>query len=306
VIGAAELVSVRATVTDQVSTGDASGRLGEPGLHPLGVGEVLDTAIKLYRGNAVTMWKIVGVVLIPLAVLQLVVLAASLPSGASVHNGTLYTSTGTLSTPAAGILAQSVLGLLAILAVNGALALCLVDSYLGHPLSWSRSLGTAFRRFGSLLGLAILFMIAIVIAFILVILPGIWLSVAWSVAVPALMVERIGAVKALRRSFRLVRGRWWATFGALLVATIMLLVVVFLVGLVFNALSFSSLGLYLVMHGVSTVVSGLITYPFIGAVVAVIYIDQRVRKEALDLELLAGTSGPGASEGSLHAVPEAG
>jgi hypothetical protein len=150
---------------------------------------VLDTAIKLYSRNAVTMWKIVGVVVIPLAVLQILVLAASLPSGAFVHDGTLYTSAGTLSAPAVGTLAQSVLGLLAILVVNGALALCLVDSYLGRPLSWSRSLQAAFGRLGALLWLAIIFAIAIVIAFILIILPGIWLSVAWAVAVPALMVE---------------------------------------------------------------------------------------------------------------------
>jgi hypothetical protein len=86
----------------------------------------------------------------------------------------------------------------------------------------------------------------------------------------------------------------------------MLFVVLFLVGLIFGALSGSSLGLYLVMHGVSTVVSALIAYPFIGAVVAVIYIDLRVRKEALDLELLAGSSGSEATPGSSAAVPEAG
>jgi hypothetical protein len=294
------------TVTDPVSTGGTRGNLREPGLRPLGVGEVLDTAIKLYSRNAVTMWKIVGVVIIPLAVLQQVILAASLPSGAYVHDGTLYTSTGTLSTPAAGTLAQSVLGLLAIIVINGALALCLVDSYLGHPLSWSRSLGAAYGRLGALLWLAIIFTIAIVIAFVLIIVPGIWLSVAWAVAVPALMVEGIGAVTALRRSFRLVRHRWWATFGSLFVATIMLFVVLFLVELVFGALSFSSLGLYLFMHGVGTVISALIAYPFLGAVVAVIYIDLRVRKEALDLELLAGSSGSGATAGSPPAVPEAG
>ena len=267
---------------------------------------MLDTAIKLYSRNAVTMWKIVGLVVIPLAVIQILVLDASLPSGAFVHDGTLYTSSGTLSAPAAGTLAQTVLGFLAILVVNGALALCLVDSYVGHPLSWSRSLQAAFRRIGALVWLAIIFGIAIVIAFILIILPGIWLSVAWAVAVPALMVEGIGAVAALRRSFRLVRHRWWATFGALFVATIMLFVVLLLVGLVLGALAGSSLGLYLVVHGLSSVISALIAYPFIGAVVAVIYIDLRVRKEALDLELLAGSSGLSANSGSTSALPEAG
>ena len=68
------------------------------------------------------------------------------------------------------------------------------------------------------------------LGFIALILPGIWLVMVWSVAVPALMFEHVGGFKALGRSFDLVRGRWWATFAALLVAVIMLFVVLFVVG----------------------------------------------------------------------------
>ena len=53
----------------------------------------------------------------------------------------------------------------------------------------------------------------VVLATLALIVPGIWLFVSYSVAVPALLLERIGPVEALRRSFRLVRGRWWPTRG---------------------------------------------------------------------------------------------
>ena len=264
-------------------------------LRPLGVGEVLDAAIKLYTRNAVTMWKIVAVVIVPVAIINQIVIGSSLPSGAFVSGGTLYTPTGTLGTPAAGVITELVLGVLAVLTVNGALALCVVDAYIGSPLDWRESLQAAVGRLGSLLWLSILFGVLVVLGFIALVLPGIWLVTVWSVAVPALMFEHVGGFKALGRSFDLVRGRWWATFAELLVAVIMLLVVLFVVGLIFrgieSGLSVGSTGLWLALNALSTIVGAMIAYPFMASVIAVIYTDLRVRKEGLDLELLAGALG---------------
>jgi hypothetical protein len=265
-------------------------------LRPLSVGEVLDAAIKLYTRNLVTMWKIVAVVIIPVAIIQQLVIGLSLPSDAFVLNGTLYTFSGSLGTPAAGIIAELVLAFLAVLVVNGALSLAMVDAYVDQPLNWRQSLSAAVSRLGALIPLTIVLIVVLVIAYVLVIIPGIWLSVAFCVAVPAVMFEKASALEAMRRSWGLVRKRWWATFGALLVAIIMLVVVELVIGLVFSGiqsgLKVGSVGLWLTIRGLSTVVVDLIAYPFIAAVVSVIYIDLRVRKEALDLELLAGGFGP--------------
>ena len=56
---------------------------------------------------------------------------------------------------------------------------------------------------------------------LLLVIPGIWLFVMYAVAVPALLLERVGPVQSLKRSYRLVKGRWWATFGTLLVSTVL-------------------------------------------------------------------------------------
>lgn len=261
-------------------------------LRPLGVGEILDTSIKLYAGNARTLLTITAAVVVPLAILQELIVAGALPSGAFVRGGILYTATGSAATTS-GFVARVVLGLIGQLIVNGALALCAVDVYIGRPLSAADSLRTAAGRLAGLLWLAIAFGIVVSIAFVLILLPGIWLSVMWSIAVPALMFERLGGVRALRRSFSLVRHRWWATFAELLVGFIMLAIALFVVGLILgavqSALGVDSVGLWLVFAALTTIVSNLIAYPFIGTLVAVIYIDQRVRKEALDLELMAGS-----------------
>ncbi len=264
-------------------------------LRPLGVGEVLDAAIKLYTRNAVSLWKIVAVLIIPIGIINQVVIGASLPSGAYVSAGTLYTPTGTLGTPAGAQITEIVLSVLAALVVEGALAISLVDAYIGQPLDWRESLRAAVGRLGALLWVAILVGVGVTIGFILLFVPGVWLAVAWTVAVPALMFERVSGFKALSRSFELVRGRWWATFAELLCAVIMLFVVVFVVALIFRGietgLSVNSIGPWLALNWLGSMIADLISFPFIAAVIAVVYIDLRVRKEALDLELLAGTLG---------------
>jgi hypothetical protein len=276
----------------------------------MGIGEVLDAALKLYFNNMGKLMTLVAVVLVPVVIINEIVVGASLPSGAFVSGGTLYTPTGTLGTPAAGVITSIVLTVLGSLIVNGALSLCLVDAFIGKPLGWRDALREAASRLGALLWLAILFSVLVILGFIALILPGIWLVTIWSVCIPALMFEHVGGFKALGRSFDLVRGRWWATFAALLVAVIMLAIVLFVVGLIFrgiqSGLSIGSTGLWLAISGISSIVGDLIALPFIGSVIAVLYIDLRVRKEALDLELLADRMGPAeAASGSTGNVSPA-
>jgi hypothetical protein len=53
----------------------------------------------------------------------------------------------------------------------------------------------------------------VTIGFLLLIVPGLILMVAWSAAVPAKVVEKIGVFEALTRSRDLTRGRRWPIFG---------------------------------------------------------------------------------------------
>jgi hypothetical protein len=123
------------------------------------------------------------------------------------------------------------------------------------------------------------------------ILPGIWLAVALSVSVPALLLERIRPFAAMRRSFRLVRGRWWPTFAVLLVGYLLIGIIGAIVqGIVMVVPSVIADGNTLV-GAVGAVVGGtlgsVLTTPYSAAVITLVYFDLRVRKEGLDLQLIA-------------------
>jgi hypothetical protein len=92
-----------------------------------------------------------------------------------------------------------------------------------------------------------------------------------------------------------VKGRWWGTFGVVVLGTILVgIVEAALVGLtaVFTTIDTAdpTLGSFVVGTG-ATVLASLIATPFAAAFVTVLYFDLRVRKEAFDLQLLANQIG---------------
>lgn len=141
---------------------------------------------------------------------------------------------------------------------------------------------------------------------------GIWLITKTSLVPSAIVLERLGIRAAVRRSWSLTSGYFWRTFGVqFLVATVVNLVsqiVTTPLSLLFGAaLSVvdpnAAFDAYLpsVILYVLTILIGLV----LGAVAAVvqsaatalIYIDLRMRKEGLDLELARFVeSTPGAAE----------
>lgn len=124
---------------------------------------------------------------------------------------------------------------------------------------------------------------------------ALWLHVRFLLAPVVVMLEKARPTTALRRSIRLVSGSWWRIFGIYLLAQIIasivgqVLTVPFaVVGVVLGAAFPATGGLWWLMFaaiGLGTFVSSLVTLPFTAGVTALQYVDQRIRREALDIEL---------------------
>lgn len=141
--------------------------------------------------------------------------------------------------------------------------------------------------------------LAIVLGLGLIVL-GAWLGVKVSLVPSAIVLERAGIRAAVARSWRLTNGFYWRTFGTLLLVSVILNVaaniVVQPVSLIGTLLAVvidpTGTGAALTITIVTTVITviislliGAITAVVQAALVAVIYIDLRMRKEGLDLEL---------------------
>ena len=163
-------------------------------------------------------------------------------------------------------------------------------------------LGVAALAPGLLLALAGAPVAVVVLAFVLgvpaFVGAAVYLYVAFALAPPAIVLERSAVVPSLRRSRALVRGAWWRTFGILVLVNVIAQVISNILNVPFVALTFlvaylggdgDTLNVYallpLLVTALGTIVASAITWPFTAVSTALIYVDRRMRREALDLEL---------------------
>jgi membrane-anchored glycerophosphoryl diester phosphodiesterase (GDPDase) len=120
-------------------------------------------------------------------------------------------------------------------------------------------------------------------------------------AAPALVLEKQPIVQSLRRSSRLVKGSWWRVFGILVLTAILAVVIGQVLQAPFSLLSYGGSVLdpnavieptFLQVAGgsIGVLLAQAVTLPFQAGVTVLLYIDQRMRKEGLDIELTRATS----------------
>jgi hypothetical protein len=279
-------------------------------LRPLGIGEILDVAMKIVWRNAGTLVRAVLVIVLPVQIVSTIITQSSVPKGWTVSASPIgfaqpqpgQTITGAQATTLfTGLGIAGLLTVVAGLLASGACFRAIASAYLGEPTNWLDSLRFAARRFGPLVWLTFLSFLFALLGFVACVIPGIYLWIGFAVAVPVLLTENLRGTKALGRSRALVSGSWWRVLGVIMLGAILTSIVAYaLIGIVFAATSIDS-GSNTIVVAVEKIVSGTIssaiTTPFVAAFTAVLYFDLRVRKEGFDLQLLAERLGVDPPEG---------
>jgi hypothetical protein len=312
-------------------------------LRPLGVGEILDGAVSTMR----TYWRtVLGISLTVAVITQIAVI---LLQGFVLDNSTdtaalndPSATVGELSRALGDTMLSS--GLVLLITLLGTIvATALLTSVtsravLGKPVTTNEAWRDARPQLPKLFGLTLLLpLIAIVILGfgalpgLLVVAAGshdsgaalavlgalaagvvaLWLMIRFSLASPALMLEKQGILKSMSRSAKLVRGSWWRVFGIQLLATIIANILASIIVIPFAVIAAALSGdgftgfldssggdlgwTFLIVSGIGSVIGSMITFPITAGVTVLLYIDQRIRREALDLDLAraAGVQGYG-------------
>lgn len=274
-------------------------------LRPLNFGEVLDTSFNLFKRNFKAAVLVSAVIMVPLSLLGGLAAAGLAPTDFAAledPNASFEDVLGVFGGVFGAIGLASLIQVLGSILVQAATTRIYSESYRGGSMSAGDALRHGLRRLPAMLGLTLVTAIGSFLGLLLCIAPGVWLYAAWGVAPAALIVEEIGPLRSLRRSFNLVKGNWWRVFGLLFLSLLLVSVITSIVtaplqiGMTFGAgfsgspeaaFSGSFLALNTIVSGIATA----ITLPFTAAVVVAIYYDLRVRKEGYDLDRLIADLG---------------
>ncbi len=116
------------------------------------------------------------------------------------------------------LIASVVIFVVIAIVVQGAITLAttrvIVDDAAGRPTDLAAAFSLAKRRVAPWLGWSIVTGLLIVLGFIAIIIPGIWLGVVFGASILGVVVfER---ANPFERSFALIKGMWWSIFGRVL------------------------------------------------------------------------------------------
>jgi uncharacterized membrane protein len=188
-------------------------------------------------------------------------------------------------------LLSALLGLAISAFVQGMLTKATVAESEGRKAQFAESARAALTVALPLIGLSILLAIGVGIGFILLIVPGAMLYIAWSVAAPALVEERQGVFASFGRSNELTKGARWKIFGILVV----LMVAYYVLSLLSAAIGFATVGTLdaesmaaglPIGFMLTNLVVGLLVNVFWGTVQASLYVELRDWKDGPAVENL--------------------
>ncbi|GAB2872007.1 hypothetical protein GCM10027176_86910 [Actinoallomurus bryophytorum] len=297
-------------------------------LRPLGVSEILDGAVTYIRRNPRATLGM-SAILTSVIEIIVTVAQYFLLGGQARTEVTPAALARTLGGAFITFSIGSLLTAYVVLLLSGLLAPVMARTLLGRPTSFGGLWRIARPRVSRLLGAATLVMVIVFLTVAVPFAPMIAAvagdapdgvqAITWIVGVPValvlmvsgyvwfalappiLVLERRGVIASLRRSAEVVRGRWWRTFGVLFLSLVItLLAGTFVLPTPFaiaqrivlnidpNPSGWGLVGL-VALGTVGRIIAGTLVNPFNACVIAMVYADRRMRREAFDLELQMDT-----------------
>jgi hypothetical protein len=295
-------------------------------LRPMSLGEVLDRTFTLYRKNFALF---AGIAALPPAVLLVLQLGLIMMGWQQEQDPGKQLSSGAAVGLVFGTLLTVVVWVLGFAVAQTALVRAVSAIHLDRPITLRQAFVQVRGRYGSVLGaiMIVLVMIWSVSFFVImaaallfgmvgVLHPTVGLVIALAVggtglgfgfyfvlrfalAVQACTLEDVNAADGMRRSWRLTQGnvsRVFIVYFLLLVLTYAIAITLTLPAMFLgNTFEGGNFGFWAqVFKQVASFVASTLSGPFAAIALSVIYYDERVRREAFDLQLMMTANAPSA------------
>ena len=243
-------------------------------------GQILASSASMYVKRPLVFLGI-GLLLIPIVFVMTILQWIAL-EGLSVI-GVVTTGESAGGSALLALVIGTAVALLGLGLVQAATACALVEIDQGLPATARHAYRISFRRIRPLLRAVVLFVVVwLALTVIPFLIPvAVFFAVRWCLAAPIVELESLGGARALRRSGKLVQGRWFRTGSLVGLSAAIALISGPLIGALLIFVADIPLATLNIVAGVVYV----ITLPFVGLVTAYAYFDARTRVELAPAEL---------------------
>lgn len=202
-------------------------------------GEKINATFEFIRANILALLKVVLLIVVPLGLLSGIFFSGIFSSLSQVSVNPVMTEAQSISLVADLGLKYFLMMLLALVTMSFLVAsvytYMLLKGKNEYPASPIEILKKVAVKIPKLIVLMILIGLVSGIGFMFFLLPGIYLGVTLSLALPLFIFEDLGIRKSFSKSFKLIRGKWWSTFGLFVVTGIIASIVSYIFSIPFYA-----------------------------------------------------------------------
>ncbi|MGO9660911.1 MAG: hypothetical protein ACLQVK_24950 [Acidimicrobiales bacterium] len=265
-------------------------RTGPLPLHPMSFGDIIDGVFRLLRANARTLAPLLLALAVPFEVLSAYATRNSAGLSQVLSNlSDLQDRQLSLSTTDLVLSLLAELGILIMTPiVAGAVCRTVAISYIGQQPGTRQVAKLGARRLVALVVASLLVHLLEGLAALLCLLPALVVMALFVLTAPAIVLEGLGPVAGMRRSWRLVKRRFWPVLGTAVLGGLMASLAVSLVGLLPDALAaLASPHVRAVMDAIVGTFTEAFEWALVTMLATLLYFDQRIRQEGLDLEVTA-------------------
>jgi glycerophosphoryl diester phosphodiesterase family protein len=253
-------------------------------LRPLSTGELLDRTFSLYRSH---FGLFIGIFALPhLIVFAFQCVGVTLQNPANPMANVFLTLMWSL--------AALILTVIVAAASQAATVVAVSDVHLGRPASVVESFSRVKGHIPGVIGVSMLVGLGVGAGLIALIVPGVLLALMWSLAVPVKVLEDKSATDAMSRSADLTKGDRGRIFVVWLLFIVLSIGISMLIQMPIRYMAGVSSRTALhrgwqVASLTATFISQCLVGPLATIAFSLVYYDERVRKEAFDLQLMMTT-----------------
>lgn len=248
-------------------------------IRPRSPTEIVDAAFEILRRDYLTLITITAVIQLPLLVIQMTM-------GLDISNPARIAQNFT------SLMVLGLLNALAMTLADAAIIHAVSEMYMDRPAHVGRALGRMLQRGIPLVISGTLRMIASYLAMFALLVPGLYVYFRWATLPAVVVLEDQDTFGSMGRAWALGKDQVRHSLNAILLGGLIYVALSLIFGLGLQVAGtvvplFAQPGLVMAVQRLPAV----LFYPLVSVITTVVYYDIRVRKEALDLEMMANELG---------------